>query len=175
MDKRRILEVFNDKKDIRSLTFRHDVGVSIADIWKIFTNIDSLSDWLMLSQTTVETEIMDFEANGEWFYSIIDPDGFKTWNRIDFIDIKPLRSVSAFYAVCDESGVMYTEYLPFFIKVDFSENDEATSIDVQVFYNDNVINKLTVINAIVSKIEDLEELINAKKERKQLSNVRVLK
>jgi len=112
-------------------------------VWKAWTDSTILDQWWAPKPWKTETKHMDFTEGGYWLYSMNGPDGEQHWARADYTRIVPEQQYEAQDAFCDEDGNVTGELPSLHWMVQFSENDGATQVLIDItFPSEEAIDKI---------------------------------
>ena len=107
----------------------------LQEVWKAWTQSDVLDEWWAPKPWKANTQSMDFREGGSWLYYMQGPDGSRHYCRVDYKTIVPNQSFSGIDAFCDENGKMNTDLPRTNWKVEFSNVDNATKVNVELTFD----------------------------------------
>ncbi len=95
---------FEANRDNRHVHVVRYLEGHMDDLWRYFSEYQSLGEWVAPAPNTIVTKKMLFEPAGYWLYGISDPAGNTQWCKTEYIDIDPMHSIETMESFCDENG-----------------------------------------------------------------------
>lgn len=106
----------------------------VDDVWKAWTDSNILDQWWAPKPWKARTKSMDFREGGTWLYYMEGPEGEKSWCRVDFKKIVPLKSYEGLDAFCDEKGNITNDFPSMDWKVVFILQGNQTKVEVEITF-----------------------------------------
>lgn len=124
------MEKFTLSKDAdnKTITIERWFDAPRALVWKAWTDKDMLEQWWAPKPWRAVTDSLEFREGGHWFYSMLGPEGEKSWNIEKYQTIDPEKSFTAEDAFCDEQGNIDTAMPMTHWKIEFSDEDNGTKV-----------------------------------------------
>ncbi len=89
-----------------TLTVRREFAGPRQLVWDCHTRQEYLDRWYAPAPLITKTKSLRFEEGGYWHYAMVDPAGTEYWNRLDFLEIRPIDSYTGLDAFSDaEAGI----------------------------------------------------------------------
>jgi uncharacterized protein YndB with AHSA1/START domain len=92
----------------RSITVAREFDAPPALVWRAYTEAGLLDQWWGPAPWRAETKRMNFTVGGHWLYAMVSPEGERHWGRMNYLAIRPHRSIGIEDAFCDENGNINT-------------------------------------------------------------------
>ena len=110
---------------------------------------------------------MDFREGGVWLYYMEGPEGEQNWCRADFRKIVPNKSFIGDDSFCDEKGNINSDFPTMHWKVEFSEANTGTKVEVEITFSTEAdlekIIELGFKEGFAAAHTNLDELLEAGK------------
>jgi len=127
--------VFSKDLEKKKLTVVRAFDASLERVWEAWTNSDILDQWWAPKPYKAETKTMDFREGGRWIYCMVGPGGDRTWCRVDYKMIRPLRSITTSVMFADEAGRENLEFPVMHWNKQFKETGEATTVTIDITFD----------------------------------------
>lgn len=127
--------IFTKQPEQRQLNVTREFNGSLDLVWKSWTDPDLLDQWWAPKPWKAETKFMDFSEGGYWLYSMNGPEGERHWARADYKKITEPVFFKADDSFCDEDGNKNSEMPEMFWKVNFTETESGTKVDVNISFS----------------------------------------
>ncbi|UFH30786.1 SRPBCC domain-containing protein [Chryseobacterium sp. C-71] len=126
--------VFNKDFDSKSIYVMKVYDAEVSKVWDYFTQAELLDQWWAPNPWKCETENLNFEEGGVWFYSMNGPEGEKIYSQVKYGEINNGRSFDGIDAFCDENGKIdenspQTKWL-----LGFTGVEEGTKLSVNMHF-----------------------------------------
>lgn len=125
---------FSIDKENKKINVKREFGAQKDLVWAAWTQPALLDQWWAPKPYIAKTKSMDFREGGSWLYAMIGPENDVHWSKADYKKIEPLKSFSGLDAFCDEYGNTNTELPRADWQVTFSEEDDATLVNISIGY-----------------------------------------
>lgn len=99
-----ILFNFEVDRDNKQISVEREFKAPVDLVWLAWTEADILDQWWAPKPWVAQTKSMDFREGGHWLYAMVSPENEKHWARVDYLQIVPEKSFSAYDGFCDEDG-----------------------------------------------------------------------
>ena len=154
-------------KDVanRKLHITRGFSAPVEKVWKAWTESSLLDKWWAPKPWRAETKILNFKEGGLWLYSMVGPNGERSYCRVDFKTIVPQQSFTNAVAFCDEDGNIDTSFPNMYWLVEFSGTDTDTNVEVTItFDKDADMEKIITMGfeaGFTMALGNLDELLEA--------------
>lgn len=124
-------------KDVKSrkILVEREFDAPLDLVWKAWTEPRLLDMWWAPRPWKAETKSMDFREGGSWLYSMVGPEGERHWCRADFKTIVDNKRYIGDDGFCDENGNITRDIPGMHWRVDFSETDTGTKVEVEISFD----------------------------------------
>jgi uncharacterized protein YndB with AHSA1/START domain len=124
------------EKDLpnRKLVVVREFDAPLEEVWKAWTEKEILDQWWAPKPWKAETKSMDFREGGTWLYSMVGPDGTRSYCRADYTTIIPNKTFIGNDAFCDENGNVTNDPPPMRWKADFSPAGTGTKVVIEISF-----------------------------------------
>ncbi len=86
---------------------------------------------------------MDFKEGGVWFYSMVSPEGDKSWCKVEYKKIVPKESFTCDDTFCDVRGNINPELPRMHWQVNFKPVSKGTAVNILLtFDSEDDLNKI---------------------------------
>lgn len=126
---------FSVNKENNTITVKREFAAPLHQVWKAWTDPNLLDKWWGPKPWNAETKYMEFSEGGRWHYSMNGPDGEKHWAFADYYEIDPEKSIYVRDGFCDEEGTVNSKMPLNFWKLEFSEKDNVTLVDMLLTFD----------------------------------------
>jgi uncharacterized protein YndB with AHSA1/START domain len=123
---------FTVDKGTKTVHVKRDFAAERSLVWDVFTKAELLDQWWAPKPWKSETKSMDFKEGGRRLYAMVGPQGEKHWAIADFTSITPKSNFKYLDAFTDENGNISDEMPRSDWNLDFIENGEETTVDIQI-------------------------------------------
>jgi len=120
--------------DQRMLTVQRRFDAPRELVWRAYTDPALLDRWWAPKPWQTETLHMDFTVGGHWSYVMNGPDGERSFNRMDFLEIEVMDHYRCIDVFADESGNPVPGMPRQTFTTSFSGHDDKTDVVVVVDY-----------------------------------------
>lgn len=127
--------VFSKDLEKKKLTVVRAFDASLERVWEAWTTSGILDQWWAPKPYKAETKTMDFREGGRWIYCMVGPTGDRTWCRVDYKTIRPLRSIADSAMFCDEEGRENLEFPIMHWNKQFKETGDATTVTIDITFD----------------------------------------
>ncbi len=79
-------------------------------LWRALSEYQTLDQWYAPDGYSCHTVSMLFEPTGSWLFYMLDPDGHRLYQKVNYMDIDPLHSIETMDSSCDENGKINREF-----------------------------------------------------------------
>lgn len=149
--------------DEKQLIVTRRFAASKSRVWDAWARPELLEKWWAPKPWRAITKDFDFREGGRWLYSMVGPDGEKSWCIVVFKSISPLESFTALDAFCDGNGIPSTEFPQMHWLIEFEEDGEFTKVKVTVSFDSiedmNKIVEMGFEEGFAMAHENLDELL----------------
>lgn len=135
---------FSIDKETNTIHIKREFDANLEQVWQAWTTAELLDQWFGPAPFKAETLSMDFREGGFWLYTLISDEYGKQWGRTDYHKIVNLKYFTASDSFLDENQKLIPDYPVSRWKIDFSQKEDITTINVTTTYK---------------SIEDLEKMI----------------
>jgi len=118
----------------KKISVVRDFDAPVEQVWRAWTESQLLDQWWAPKPWKANTQSMDFQEGGTWFYYMEGPDGSRHYCRADYETIVPNKSYTGLDAFCDENGKINTEFARMHWKVVFSKSANGTKVEVEITF-----------------------------------------
>lgn len=118
----------------RKLIVVREFDAPLEQVWKAWTEKDLLDQWWAPKPWKAETKSMDFREGGTWLYSMVGPDGTRSYSRADYKTIIPNKTFIGDDAFCDENGNITDDMPAMRWKADFFSTAAGTRVEVEITF-----------------------------------------
>ena len=126
---------FSVNKDANTIHVQREFAASLDLVWDAWTKPELLDQWWAPKPYKAETKTMDFREGGRWIYCMVGPGGDRTWCRVDYKMIRPLRSITTSVMFADEAGRENLEFPVMHWNKQFKETGEATTVTIDITFD----------------------------------------
>lgn len=119
----------------KKLVIVREFDAPLEQVWKAWTQSHLLDKWWAPKPWKAETKKMDFREGGSWLYCMVGPEGPGSWCRADFKTISKHKSYTGLDSFCDENGSLNQDFPTMHWKVEFSETDSGTKVEVEITFS----------------------------------------
>ena len=112
-----------------------DFNAPLPDVWEAWTDSSLLDQWWAPKPWRAETKSMDFKVGGLWLYSMVGPQGERSYCRVDFQAIDTEKSISSVAAFCDEDGNFTDDFPKMYWKSTFAATATGTNVLVEIAFD----------------------------------------
>jgi uncharacterized protein YndB with AHSA1/START domain len=103
----------------KQIQVSRELDAPIEEVWDAWTNKNILDTWWAPKPWKAETKSMDFKEGGVWFYSMVGPEGNRSWCKVEYKTIVPKESFTSHDTFCDDKGNIYPALPPMHWQVNF--------------------------------------------------------
>ena len=118
----------------KKLNVVREFEAPVADVWKAWTDADTLDQWWAPRPWKAKTKSMDFKDGGTWIYSMNGPAGEVSWCCVDFSNITAGKSFGAAVSFCDEDGNKDASFPEMNWVAAFSAVGNDTKVEVEITF-----------------------------------------
>ncbi len=159
--------LFEFSRENRHIHIIRYFETTMDELWKYFSEYQSLEEWLAPAPYTLTTKRMLFEPAGSWLYSINSPEGEKHWNKTEYIDIAPMHSIEAMESFCDENGKInrslpVTKWTTDFEDIDGRSAKVTVAIDFETSEDVDKFRDMDFEAGLTQSFDQLEEILKEK-------------
>ena len=119
----------------RKITVTREFDAPPSDVWRAWTESELLDLWWAPRPYRAETKSLDFRDGGFWLYAMVSPEGNKSWCKVDFTAIDPIKSFHTTDYFCDENGNRNEDVPLMKWKIRFHATSTGTSVDVEISFD----------------------------------------
>jgi len=124
--------VFSKDPSGRKLTVVRTFDASLEQVWQAWTDSALLDQWWAPRPYRAETKEMDFREGGHWLYSMVGPEGDRTFCLESFRTIELRKLITNKVIFCDDQGHEDTNMPVLYWTKRFSEADGATTVTIDI-------------------------------------------
>jgi uncharacterized protein YndB with AHSA1/START domain len=118
----------------KKLNVVREFEAPVADVWKAWTDADTLDQWWAPRPWKAKTKSMDFRDGGKWIYSMNGPQGEVSWCLVDFSSITTGKSFGAAVCFCDVDGNKNASFPEMNWVSTFTAIGDDTRVDVEITF-----------------------------------------
>lgn len=119
----------------KKLIVTREFGAPVEKVWRAWTESSLLDQWWAPRPFKTETQSMEFSPGGRWLYCMLGPEGERHWCKFDFEKIAPQKNFTGLEGFCDEQGNTVPEPPPMHWFVQFTSNENTTTVTVDIAFN----------------------------------------
>ncbi len=127
--------VFSKDLEKKKLTVVRAFDASLERVWEAWTTSGILDQWWAPKPYKAETKTMNFSEGGRWIYCMVGPGGDRTWCRVDYKTIRPLKSITTTSMFSDEDGRENLEFPVMHWNKQFKETGETTTVTIDITFD----------------------------------------
>ncbi|HTQ65567.1 MAG TPA: SRPBCC domain-containing protein [Puia sp.] len=143
--KKAILFDFRVDKENKQIKVKRSFEGPLPLIWQAWTDAEILDQWWAPHPWKAKTINMDFREGGQWFYTMVSPEGVDThWCLVNFRTIVDRKSFTSDDSFCNQKGEIIPEFPSNQWKTVFTDSENETVVDVTLSFE---------------KLEDLEKIV----------------
>ena len=119
----------------KKLQIVREFHAPLEKVWKAWTESALLDKWWAPRPWKAETKTLDFREGGLWLYCMVGPSGDRTWCRVDYKTIRPLKSITDSAMFCDEEGKANLEFPVMHWNKQFKETGDSTTVTIDISFD----------------------------------------
>ena len=127
--------VFSKDLKMKRLTVVRMFDAGVERVWEAWTTSEILDQWWAPKPYKSETKTMDFKEGGRWLYCMVGPGGDRTWCRVDFKTIRPLKKITDSSMFSDEEGRQNPGFPVMHWNKQFNETGDATTVSIDISFD----------------------------------------
>lgn len=135
---------FTVDKQNKKVHVKREFAAPLKTVWQAWTDSKVLDKWWAPKPWQTRTKSQDFKPGGNWYYSMVGPDGGEHWCVAQYKSIDAQKSYSSIDAFTDPQGNINTDMPRSHWSVAFNEKGGNTIVDITITHE---------------RLEDLEKII----------------
>ena len=135
---------FTADKKTNTVFVTREFAADISTVWDAFTKPEYLDQWGAPAPWIARTKFMDFKVGGRRLYAMLSPEGQEHWSIQDFTSITPKTNLQYLSGFADKDGNVHPEFSGSENNLDFSEENEVTTVKISIKYKTPAILEMMV-------------------------------
>ena len=119
----------------RKLYVTREFNAPVEKVWKAWTDSSLLDKWWAPKPWKAETQIMDMRVGGLWIYSMVGPNGDRSWSLAEFKTVNPEKGFAYSCAFCDKDGNIDDSFPKMDWLIEFKTTAAGTKVEVELTFN----------------------------------------
>ena len=127
---------FSINKENHTISVKREFAATLPLVWKSLSTSEILDQWWAPKPWKAKTKKMDFSEGGQWLYAMVGPTGEEHWSFSKYLSIKNEKEFIATDGFSDSYGNINNEMPQSNWKVNFSNIEKNTLVEVEITFND---------------------------------------
>jgi uncharacterized protein YndB with AHSA1/START domain len=123
---------FTLDKEKKTAYINREFDAELSLVWDAFTKPEILDQWWAPKPLTSKTHVMNFEAGGRRFYSMVWPEGQEYWGVEKYTLINPKTNIKFLASFTDKDENINAELPTSEWELNFSEQNGITKLSIAV-------------------------------------------
>lgn len=132
--KKDLLFDFDVDKIRNTVTITREFAAPQSLVWEAFTSPEILDQWGAPAPWKTKTKSMNFEVGGRRLYSMTSDEGQEFWSIQEFTSITPISNFKMLTNFADSDGNVSTQFQSSENNLDFSEEEDTTTVKMTIQY-----------------------------------------
>lgn len=116
------------------MTVTRTFNAPLQEVWRAWTDSETLDQWWAPKPYKAYTVEMDFREGGHWFYYMLSPEEERHYCRFNYREIKTEEFYTGSDMFTDENGNRAGDMPSMTWKVNFSGAGDETNIDILISF-----------------------------------------
>jgi len=127
--------VFTKDLKNKTLFIRRVFDAPLEMVWRAWTESELLNQWWAPKPYRCDTGSMEFRPGGQWLYSMVGPEGTKTWCKEVFEKIDLRKKIISTAYFCDDKGNLTPGFPAMHWKKEFSPSGGQTLVRIELGFD----------------------------------------